>query len=62
MPSAPAKNITIKDNDPLTVKSCTSGYRIMRGRRQAFVFVRNSEVLNLADQLVDAHEQREKEQ
>lgn len=59
MPSAPAKNISIKDDDSLTVKISTRGYRIMRGSgsNRPFVFVRHSELVNLTNRLIDAYEE-----
>jgi hypothetical protein len=51
----------VPDDDALTVKTCKTGYRIMRGRGdgQPFVWVRPGELINLANLLVDAHEESE---
>jgi hypothetical protein len=58
MPSAPAKTVTVTDDDALTIKTSRRGFRIMRGSgpNRPFVFVRPSEVTNLCDLLIDAFE------
>jgi hypothetical protein len=45
----------VPDDDALTVKSCKTGFRIMRGRgeKHPFVWVRPGEVVHLANILID---------
>jgi hypothetical protein len=54
-----AQQFTVTDDDALTVKVSTRGFRIMRGKGQnrPFVFVRPAEVINLTNLLIDAYEE-----
>jgi hypothetical protein len=57
-------NVTVRDNDALTIKAVKNGFRIMRGQgpNRPFIFVRLSEVINLTNLLIDAFEKESNNQ